>query len=443
MKFKDKNVLVIGAGVSGLSAAQFLIERGARVTIYDDNRMPRYETTIDNGAVYEFEVDKLDPDNFDLSVISPGVSINHPLAQKFTGKLISELSLGFTARHKKVIAVTGTNGKTTVVNMIANVLGKRGKLCGNSGTPVTSVTRELRRKIAVTEVSSFMMEVQSKFRPKISVILNISQDHLERHGTMENYIEHKAQIFAHQKKRDITILNYDDPIVRDLAKRTKARVLFFSQTSRVRGIFVDGGRVWLNLRGCAKELFSLHELRLSNSHEVSNFLATALACKLLRVKSEKLENATVDLNHRIQHVAAVGNVDFYNDSKATNVAAALAACACFTAPIHLLVGGQPKGQDFAKLFAALPKNVVRIFTFGESSPAIMASAKLALFTAIEAHETMQAAVAASASHGTGQRVVLLSPACASFDQFAGYEDRGKKFVEVVNAIVRQDTEKTE
>ena len=456
MRLKNKKALVIGAGTSGRAAADFLISKRATVTLFDDNKNLQNELSLDTKIICEFNQETLDPDNFDFAVLSPGVSINHPLATKFSGKLTSEICLGLGGRHKKIVAVTGTNGKTTVVNMIHDILNnqcfckRKAVLCGNSGLPITKIQNEIKRKTTILEVSSFMTEtlvapvntsakllrrLGKALRPNIAMILNISQDHLERHGTMENYIRHKAVLTVNQRKKDSLILNYDDAIVREIANSTKAKVLYFSTQARVKGIYVDDGKIWLNLRGRAKELFDLRELELTTQHEVQNFLATALVCKLLGVKTKLIGEVQSIDDHRIQFVAATEALAFYNDSKATNIAATIAACKSFATPINLLAGGQPKGQDYAELLKQLPGMVQHIFAYGESGNLIKQAGEALGFENISLYETLHEATNAAVAHGMGARVILLSPASASFDQFNGYADRGNKFKEIVSEII--------
>ncbi|MCL2755958.1 MAG: UDP-N-acetylmuramoyl-L-alanine--D-glutamate ligase [Firmicutes bacterium] len=438
MNFKNKRVLIIGMGTSGKSANIFLKKRGAIVTLYDDKEYPISHETISI-------------DDFDLAVLSPGVSISHPLAQKFRYKITSELALGFCVPHKKKVGVTGTNGKTSVVNMINNAINAnskkpRGILVGNSGVPVTSKSKEIRQQIPVTEVSSFMLETQIcqdyistkrwykrviKFRPKIAVILNISQDHLDRHGTMENYINHKAAISKHQKRCDKLILNFDNENTRNI--KSRAKILYFSTKSRVNGIYIEDGNVMLNLRYKAKRLFKLSDIGMHKQHDIENFLVTTLVCHLLKIPKKNLLNLKMLEKHRIQHVANIGQISFYNDSKGTNIGATLAACNSFKLPINLLVGGMDKGQTFETLFENLPSNVTKVFIYGSCKEKIKKAADDIGFDKVELCDDMYDATK-KASYGDGPRVVLLSPACASFDEFQSYEDRGYKFIEFIKSI---------
>lgn len=434
-------MLVLGAGKSGVSAVEFLRMHGAQVEVYDDKEnCPQPEAL-----------------EFDFCVISPGISITHPIAQQFCGRIVSELSLGFQTHHRKIVAVTGTNGKTTVVNMIneavnsnRRLFARRGILCGNVGVPVTSVTKELRSKTAVTEVSSFMMDPDvmqdvirgfKKFRPNIAVILNISQDHLERHGSMENYITCKASVAKHQRKKDYLVLNYDCENTRKLGECSgPQRVFYFSTKARVRGIYIDGKDVILNIKKYPEIIFSVADFEEEKPHQLANILATVLVGKLMHVSKQAILKACMGSRareNRIQHIGTVGQVMFFNDSKATNTAASLAACNCFKSPVHLLLGGLPKGQNFDELFKDLPPQVEQVFCFGASREIIEQAARAAGFMNITCVGTMVEAVRKAYETGKGPRVVLLSPACSSFDEFEDYQHRGRIFTEQVRQIEKE------
>ncbi|MCL2587623.1 MAG: UDP-N-acetylmuramoyl-L-alanine--D-glutamate ligase [Firmicutes bacterium] len=419
MKLKNKRVLIIGAGASGKSAEAFLQQRGAKTYLYFDP------------SAIEFE-----ESDFDLAVLSPGVSINHPLAQQFKSKLVSELTLGFSGRHKPIVAVTGTNGKTTVVNLIHQILGQnRSILCGNIGIPVTSVSEEIKRKIPIAEVSSFMLELPAP-RVRIAVILNITQDHLDRHGTIENYVRHKESLAHGQKRCDRLILNFDCPTTRELAKGKRQRILWFSTTARVKGVYIEDGVVWLNLKRKRRRLYSLNELGLFRMHDIQNFLATLLVCWLLGKKNigEVCGRPLKQIeDHRIEFVRAVGQTAFYNDSKATNIAATLAAVNSISLPVHLIMGGQRKGQDFNKFFENLPAHVARICVIGVDKKYIVKTAAAHGISDIYLCDGLVDALEWSVK-GSGAKVVLLSPACASFDEFKNYQDRGNKFKEMVDKL---------
>ena len=314
--------------------------------------------------------------------------------------------------------------------MIGGALGKCGVICGNVGVPVTGVSVEIARKTAVTEVSSFMLEADTDFKPDIAVILNITQDHLERHGTMEEYIRCKAKLLNAGK----VILNYDCPNCRTLGN---AKSLYFSTKTAVRGVYLDGGNIMINLNRRSKLLFKLKSFREDRPHQIENILVSVLVCRLLKVPRKNILEACAGgrvREHRIQHVGTVGSVSFVNDSKATNIASSLAACKCFSVPVNLLLGGLTKGQNFDEFFSKLPEQVDRVFIFGAGADEIAAAAGRCDFKNTEKHKTMKEAVWAAFKHGFGPRVCLLSPACSSFDQFKNYADRGDVFAGLAREI---------
>lgn len=441
----------MGAGASGVAAAKFLAARGAIVGIYDDASVNQsVPEAIFLSAKRQVEFEK-----FDLCVISPGISINHKIAEKFTqsgspggeGKIISELGLGLHGAHaKKVIGITGTNGKTTVTKLISAVLGARGVACGNIGMPVTAVADKLKGKIAVTEISSFMLESPLSFSDDnsrvidIGVVLNITQDHLERHGSMQEYIRCKAELL---KRGKVTILNYDDENCRSLVGENS---FFFSTSGSVKGIYLDGQKVVLNTGKRPKIVFDITEFGEEKPHMISNILAVILVCSLLGVRHKRILAVCRGFKsneHRIQLIGRAGNAVFYDDSKATNIAACIAACKVFKTGINLLLGGQIKGQNFAELFEKLPHTVAHIFCFGSGAEKIMKAANAAEFPNISRFDNMEEATEAAYAHGFGPRVVLLSPACASQDEYTSYAERGEKFIQIAGRIISKSNSQAE
>jgi len=496
-----KKVLVLGAGKSGLSAARFLHEHGCVVGIYDEKFVERSYLQSESGgdeksglhnipaevwgakgkvfsvpeAIFVDSKQQIEFEKFDFCVISPGVSINHQIAKEFAekGRLISEFAMGYAGlgcKPERIVAITGTNGKTSVTNMVASVLGKSGVACGNVGVPVTQVAsdKKCRNKVNVIETSSFMLESPDRIEfgvdgdkkvavnPKgvevgIGAILNLEQDHLERHGTIQEYFGCKAKLI---EKSKTMILNYDDPNCRLLAgnikktenKKEKRDVLFFSMKQSVRGVFLDNNNVVLNIYDVNREipkhnpkvLFNIDELGDKKPHEIANILAVTLVCWCLKSPIKSIIEACRDFKNdsgRLQHVGEVNNIVFYNDSKATNIASCLASLKMFKTPVNLILGGQSKGQNFSKLFDKLPSNVDHGFCYGMDAGVILNGANEFGFTRITLCEDLASATRFASFHGTGPRVVLLSPACASLDQFQNYKHRGEVFVDVVNQII--------
>ena len=396
---------------------------------------------------------------FDFCVISPGISYSHEAVQKMLERdipVIAEFELPFFLSDMKtsIVAVTGTNGKTTVVNQIHSALigsGKKSVLCGNVGTPLSALAEELRGAVAVAEISSFMLEPAAKrvkhlmpFCPHIAVITNITQDHLERHGTMDEYRRCKEQIFANQRRRDWLVLNYDDPHCRSIGqmvadrRKTKRRagapnVLWFSVLNRVRGFYCDGGTVYNNTGRKAKPLFSLTEAAEDTPHGSSNLLAAVCVGYLLKLKSAAVLAAVKAVNrpNRIEPIGEKNGIVFYNDSKSTNTASALAACNCFSLPVVLIMCGLTKGQNYDGFFERLPKNVSNIVVFGACAAAVAESAEKTNYTNITVVADLPSAVSEAAEKAAPAGVVLFSPGGSSFDMFENYEDRGEKFRQCV------------
>ena len=436
--------LVLGYGVSGQAAEKFLQDAGYDTAIYDDNGKKG-----DIGVA------------FDFCVVSPGISYGHDVIKTMVERdvpIIAEFELPFflSKVKTKIVAVTGTNGKTTVVNQIYDALrraGRRAVLCGNVGNPLSGNTAFLHGSTAVVEVSSFMLEPSrhrikyaALFRPHIAVITNITQDHLERHGTMEEYRRCKEQIFATQARRGWLVLNYDDPQCRAIGtevvekrEQTKRaagvpRILWFSAASRVRGFYYESGVIYKNTGGKVRPVFTAAAAKEDTPHGILNLLATVCVGHLLRIKNRAVLPAVtrVSRRDRIELVGERNGVAFYNDSKATNIAATLAACACFQMPVTLILCGRPKGQNYVELFEKLPKNVINIVVFGECAEQVFACAKTANYANVTKVDDLQAAVTAATQKTAAPGTVLFSPSGSSFDMFESYIDRGQRFSALIS-----------
>ncbi|MCL2621444.1 MAG: UDP-N-acetylmuramoyl-L-alanine--D-glutamate ligase [Firmicutes bacterium] len=429
---KNKNVLVYGAGKSGISAVRLLCKSGATAWLWD-NAFNDENCQICNDAktqllglncVFLKAKEDIPYNIIEFAIINPAVP---PF--KMPIPVISELEFASTFIKKPIIAITGTNGKTTVTKTIGHILGV--EQYGNIGTPLSDFNNE---KYCVCEVSSFQLETCTNFKPKISVILNIEQDHLDRHNTMEEYSAIKASIFKNQKRKEFTVLNYDCIRTRELAKKAKCRVMFFSTQYRVSGVYVSDGIIYFN----KKQLFSIKELNFVGEHNLSNFLASILICCLLGIKTknilEKCKTFVAE-KHRLELVSTVQGIDFYNDSKATNIASVMAAVNSFgNRDIRLIIGGITKGQEFSNFLSNLPKTVKTIVVIGEARQIFT---KLAVQDGCEflhLADSLQRAVDICYENALYSDVVLLSPACSSFDMFKNYKHRGEVFVDACNRI---------
>ncbi|MBQ8296026.1 MAG: UDP-N-acetylmuramoyl-L-alanine--D-glutamate ligase [Clostridia bacterium] len=444
--------LVLGLSRSGRAVAELLLSMKATVYIYDDLTGERIEQTAvalqEKGArrIKKEHLEKA-AELCDALVLSPGIPIDHPIAISFkrNGKaVLGEMEIAARYMCCPVIAVTGTNGKTTTVSMIEDVLKRAGyaaNACGNIGTPMADFCHMPSDGIAVAEVSSFQLETLNSLRPHIAVVLNISEDHLNRHYNMENYIFLKSKLLKNSSETEFAVLNYDDLTVRGFAEKTKARVLYFSVKERVNGAFYENGNLYFG----KESIMSVKDLAMVGLHNVQNALAVIAAAKIMGIKTEDIVSALSDfkgIKHRIETVATIGGVTYIDDSKGTNVDATIKAVQTMKAETVLLLGGKNKGYDYRKLFATLSNSkVVHAVLYGENRYALLKSARENDFQAVTVCDGFDFAVRVAALKGKEGQTVLLSPASASFDEFASYEERGDKFVEIVRTFA--DTEETE
>jgi UDP-N-acetylmuramoylalanine--D-glutamate ligase len=447
MELKGKKVLVVGLGKSGLAAALFLRRRGAQVTVSDVRSAEALAKDIpallEEGIMVEAGGHGLLTfRRQDLIVVSPGVPLNTPeLAQvkSFGLPVIGELELAARFLKGKILAITGSNGKTTTTTLVGEILLKAGLTAlvgGNIGVPVIALIDESTDDTwSVLEVSSFQLESTVQFHPKIAVILNITPDHLDRHGSFENYARAKERIFAAQDEHDYVVLNADNARAAEAASRAKAQVYLFSIEHEVeRGAWLDDGFVVYRAGKDEhiERVVPLTGIPLKGAHNVENVLAAVCASRLAGASAESIREAGQNfqaVEHRLEFVATVNGVDFYNDSKATNVDATMKAVASFQSGIHLIMGGKDKGSDYTQLAQLLRARVRAVYTIGSAAAKI--ESQLRGMVSILSCETLDNAVSAAASAAHPGDVVLLAPACSSFDQFESYEHRGRVFKELV------------
>jgi UDP-N-acetylmuramoylalanine--D-glutamate ligase len=449
MELKGKKVLVVGLGKSGLAAALFLRRRGAQVTVSDlrsaEALSKEIPSLLEAGIVVEAGGHGLLTfRRQDLIVVSPGVPLSTPeLVQvKNLGlPIIGELELAARFLKGKVLAITGSNGKTTTTTLCGEIFSAAGLnplVAGNIGLPVIDVVDQSTEGAwSVLEVSSFQLETTESFHPHVAVILNITPDHLDRHGSFENYAAMKEKIFANQTGTDFLILNGDDPIVQQAASRTKSQVLWFSRSKIVRcGAFLLDGMVMFRPTEQGKPIpvLPLAEIPLKGEHNIENVLAAVCAACVAQIPTQTIARTIASFHaveHRLEFVAAIHGVDYYNDSKATNVDATAKAIASFPGNIHLILGGKDKNSDYTQLNALLRARVKTVYTIGSAAEKI--ESQISGVTRIIHTGTLEAAVDQAAGQAVAGDVVLLAPACSSFDQFENYEQRGKVFKQAVLA----------
>jgi UDP-N-acetylmuramoylalanine--D-glutamate ligase len=454
MELNGKRVLVVGLGKSGVASALFLKKHGAKVSVSDtksgDDLRNEIPLLLDHGI--DVETGGHGERTFrgqDLIVVSPGVPVDAPplvQARSLGENVIGEIELAAQFLPGPVVAITGSNGKTTTTTLTGEILTAAGfptLVGGNIGTPAISLAERAEKDtVIVLEVSSFQLETIQTFRPKVGVVLNVTPDHLDRHRTFEAYVDAKARLFENQQPSDFAVLNADDPTCVSLEKRTKAPIFRFSRQKEVQhGAWVHDGKILFRDKSGQREIMQVSEIPLKGAHNLENVLAAVCAAALMNCAPEKIRQAVCDfkaVEHRLEFVAKINGVDYYNDSKATNVDATIKALESFPANIHLILGGKDKGSDYTVLNDLLRQRVKRVYTIGAAaakieSQIVSSSLKTGGPEVVHA-ETLENAIRKANAVAQPGDVVLLAPACASFDQFKNYEQRGKVFKEVVDEL---------
>src|SRR6478672_12441273 len=450
MDLANKRVLVVGLGKSGVASALFLQAQGAKVTVSDskpqDQLGEEIPILLDHGiAVETGGHGERTFRGQDLIVVSPGVPVDSPplvQARALGEPVIGEIELASQFLPKNLVAITGSNGKTTTTTLAGEIIAAGGfptVVGGNIGTPAISlVERAKANTIVVLEVSSFQLETIQTFRPKVAVVLNITPDHLDRHRTFEAYTNAKARIFENQQPDDFAVLNADDPTCAGLAGRTRAQVFWFSRKEEVKqGSYVRDGRILFRDAESQREIMLASEIPLKGSHNIENVLAAVCVGALMGCEPGSIGKAVRDfkaVEHRLEYVATIRGVEYYNDSKATNVDATIKALESFPANVHLILGGKDKGSDYTLLNHLLQQRVKRVYTIGAAAEKIESQIK---GVDVDRSENLETALRRASATSEAGDIVLLAPACASFDQFRSYEHRGRVFKEVVHALAAE------
>jgi len=454
MDLANKTVLIFGAAKSGIASARFLAKKGAIVYLNDQKRREEFaieeiNTLENNGVTLIFgkhaEIAQIKPE---LIITSPGVplTIAPLLAAREKGiPILSEMELASRFTDAPMVVITGTNGKTTTTALIGQIFTDAGRkvfVGGNIGVPFISEAAELTKQdIAVLEASSFQLETTYEFKPKAALILNITPDHIDRHGSLEGYIEAKAKIFENQDESDWLILNYDDEETRKLAKRTKARVIFFSRRHILEeGFFVKNGILTARMQGVSIPLVAAEDIYIKGGHNLENAMAAAAAGWVMGVDPEVLNRSLrtfKGVEHRLEHVLNHEGVDYINDSKGTNPDASIKALEAYENPIVLIAGGKSKGSDFYPFALKIKEKAKAVVLVGQGAGEIKEAVVKAGYFEYYHVNTFEEAVAKAASLAVAGDIVLLSPACASFDLFKNYEHRGEVFKELVRKLAVQ------
>ncbi len=452
MDLKNKRVLVVGLGRSGLAAALFLRRKGAQVTVSD----------IRSAEALGKEIPKLLEEGIaveagghglltfrrqDLLVVSPGVPLDTPEIKQvraFGQRIIGEVELASRFLQGRTLAITGSNGKTTTTSLCGAILSASGVptlVGGNIGVPVAALAESSHADgWNVLEISSFQLETTESFRPDIAVLLNITPDHLDRHGSFEDYQAAKERIFANQGPEDALVLNADDEIAHRAAARARSRVFWFSRTRVIKqGAFVYNGAIVFrpSEQAPAEPVLPIAEINLKGAHNLENVLAAVCATRLAGVPADTIRGAVARFQavaHRLEFVARVRGVEYYNDSKATNVDAAAKALASFEGGVHLILGGKDKDSDYRALRPLIEGRVRAVYLIGKAGEKIENHLRGA--APLRRAGTLARAVELASEASVAGDTVLLAPACASFDQFRDYEDRGEQFKAFVHALQR-------
>jgi UDP-N-acetylmuramoylalanine--D-glutamate ligase len=444
MEVKDKSFLVLGLARTGRECAHFLAAKGAKVSVSDQRPATELKSEMADLAALpvEYRLGGEEPSwltGVDCMIPSPGVPMENRLLKAASARgipVLSEIELAYRFFDAPLVAVTGTNGKSTTTTLIGEMLRQAGHkvfLGGNLGAPFIGAVAG-RWDWGVLEISSFQLEWVDKFRPKIALLLNVTEDHLDRYPAFADYLAAKERIFAAQAEGDTAILNRDDPLVWALRERVRARVFSFGFDEVRDGVFARSGDIFWRT-GESEERYSLVHVKLKGVHNVENMMAAVAAAKCAGAAREAIQKTLEDfagLEHRLEFVREKHGANYYNDSKGTNVGAVVKSLASYPGPVILLAGGVDKGGDYGVLADEIRRKVRRLILFGAAKH-IMAGA-LGHLTETVIVDDLPAAVRDAAIHARAGDVVLLSPACSSFDQFRDYAERGRMFKSLVREL---------
>lgn len=451
MNLKSKKILLIGLAKTGVSTIKYLDKLGAKIVlndIKDKNELKNILNELSDlkNVEYILGYHPENIDDIDMVIVSPGVPLDLPFILKIKEKnieLIGEVELAYRLSNNPIfIGITGTNGKTTTTSLVGEIF-KTAKFdtytVGNIGNPVidtVDITDE--NSVLVTELSSFQLESIDKFKPKVSAILNFTEDHMNRHHTMENYISAKSNIFKNQDEKDFCILNYDDEMVRELEDKIKAKVIFFSRKKELKeGIYLDkDDNIVINIDKKIT-LLNKKELSLPGNHNLENAMAAIAISYVLNVDLEVIKNilkSFASVSHRQEFVRDINNITFINDSKGTNPDSTIKAIESYNRPIVLIAGGKDKGSKFDELLDVAKNKVRALVLMGETSHIIEKCAREKGFKHIYIVNDMKEAVKTSYDIAIKNDIVLLSPACASWDMYKSFEVRGDDFKNNVNNL---------
>lgn len=451
MNRKEKRYLVAGTGKSGAAAAGLLKKQQMDVTLYDGNEnldiQGFYEKhpELNDVKILLGELSAEEMKGFDILVLSPGIPTDIPMVENMRNLGITvwgEVELAYAFSKGKVLAVTGTNGKTTTTSLLGEIMKSSFsdvKVVGNIGIPYTSVALDTREDtVTVAEISSFQLETIENFAPKVTAILNITPDHLNRHHTMENYTAVKESITKNQGRDGICVLNYEDEVLRKFGESLPLKVIYFSSRRELEeGLFYKDDCIYLAQEGKVTKILPVKELNLLGRHNYENVMAAVAMALGFGVDLEKIRKVLCNfqaVEHRIEYVTEKRGVKFYNDSKGTNPDAAIQGIRAMVRPTFLIGGGYDKQSAYGEWIDAFEGKVKELVLIGQTREAIAETARKHGFTNIILKDTLEEAVKLCYEHAKSGDAVLLSPACASWGMFTDYEERGRVFKEIVNSL---------
>lgn len=436
-------VLVIGAARSGLAGAEFLAKQGNQVVLTDMKQAVQVDNLTELGVSFVWgeqpDVEAIKPDYI---VMSPGVPLTIPpvkYAKEHGIPVIGELELAYRNCKAPFAAITGTNGKTTTTTLIGELMKKTGRqvfVGGNIGVPIITYADKLQEEdIVVAEVSSFQLETVESFCPHLALMINLTPDHLDRHGDMAGYLAAKARIFENQKESDYLVLNYDDEALRELAPQSRGKVIFFSQKHKLEeGVYLDGRKVMLALNGESLFICNADEIAIKGKHNLENAMGAIVFAYLSGVRAEDIRDVLMTfqgVEHRLEPVRTLNEVLYINDSKGTNPDSTIKAIEAYDRPIVIILGGKNKGVPFTELAGLVKQRVKKAVLVGQAKEELAEALDAADFNDYVRTESFEEAVTKAAELAEPGDIVLLSPACTSWDMFSSFEERGRLFKKLV------------
>ena len=451
MDLTGKRVLVVGSGISGIAATELLKKKGCEVVLYDGNESLDIEALKEKAPVFRDvsillgDLPKEQMEKMDLAVLSPGVPTDLPFVNSMREQGIpiwGEIELAYFFGKGRIAAITGTNGKTTTTALTGQIMEayyKDVKVVGNIGIPYTSVAAETTEEtVTVAEISSFQLETIHAFHPQVSAILNITPDHLNRHHTMECYIEAKESITKNQTAEDTCVLNYEDEVLRRFGETLKCKVVYFSSERKLdKGLYLDGKEIFYADGEKTTKIINVDELNILGKHNYENVMAATAMALSMGVPMEKIVKVLKvfqAVEHRIEYVTEKRGVRFYNDSKGTNPDAAIKGISAMNRPTYLIGGGYDKQSEYDEWIESFQGKVRKLVLIGQTKEKIAACAKKHGFIDVVMCETLEEAIDYCYQNAKSGEAVLLSPACASWGMFPNYEVRGKIFKDYVNNL---------